>query len=78
MNKSSDAQRKRRLLAPASKRIAYAVPEAGALIGLGRNSSYAAAKAGEIPTIEINGRLLVPKAPFHRLFGIETAAVVEE
>ena len=37
------------------------VPEAGKLyFGIGRNASYAAAARGEIPTIQIGHRLLVP------------------
>ena len=31
------------------------VPEAGAMVGLGRNASYQAARSGEIPTIKIGG-----------------------
>ncbi|MEW8623956.1 MAG: helix-turn-helix domain-containing protein [Candidatus Thiodiazotropha endolucinida] len=42
-------------------------PDAGKALGLGKNSSYAAAHKGEIPTIRIGGRLLVPKAALQRL-----------
>jgi hypothetical protein len=43
-------------------------PETGMILGLGRrNSTYAAAVRGEIPTIRIGGRLLVPKAALERL-----------
>ena len=49
------------------KRLVYSVPEAGRLLGLSRNSSYEAAKRGEIPTIKIGRLLLVPKVPFHRM-----------
>jgi excisionase family DNA binding protein len=48
-------------------RLVYEVPEAGAMIGLGRNASYAAAKRGDIPTIKIGKLIRVPKAAFHRL-----------
>jgi hypothetical protein len=67
-------RRKRRI--PVSERIAYDVPEAGALLGLGRNSSYAAAKSGAIPTIPVNGRLIVPKAQFHALYGSPDSTAV--
>jgi excisionase family DNA binding protein len=53
--------------APSAERVVYTVPEAGRLLGLSRNGSYEAAKRGEIPTIRIGRRLLVPKGPFHRL-----------
>jgi len=45
----------------------YTVPEAGRLLGLSRNGSYAAAKRGDFPTIRVGRLLLVPKGPFHRL-----------
>jgi excisionase family DNA binding protein len=49
------------------KSLVYEVPEAGALLGLGKNASYEAAKRGDIPTIRIGKLLKVPKAAFHRL-----------
>jgi excisionase family DNA binding protein len=49
------------------KRLVLDVPEAGALLGLGRNAAYAAAKKGDIPTIRIGRLLKVPKAAFDRL-----------
>ena len=52
---------------PSAERVVYTVPEAGRLLGLSRNGSYEAAKRGDIPTIRIGRRLLVPKVPFHRL-----------
>ncbi|MDI6029072.1 helix-turn-helix domain-containing protein [Corticibacterium sp. UT-5YL-CI-8] len=37
------------------------VPEAGSLFfGIGRNAAYDAAKSGDIPTIKIGGRIMVP------------------
>ena len=36
------------------------VPEAGAMAGLSRVRSYAAAKDGSMPTIKVAGRLKVP------------------
>lgn len=44
------------------------VEEAGRQLGLGRNSAYQAAGRGEIPTIKIGRRLLVPIVAFDRLF----------
>jgi hypothetical protein len=48
-------------------RLVYTVPQAGALLGLTRNGSYAAAARGDIPTIQIGKRKLVPKVLFHRM-----------
>lgn len=39
----------------------YTVPEAGAMIGLKKNTAYEAAKRGQIPTIRIGGLLRVPR-----------------
>ena len=39
----------------------YTVPEAGKILDLGRSSAFAAAARGDIPTIRIGGRVLVPK-----------------
>jgi excisionase family DNA binding protein len=51
------------------ERLTYDIPEAGRLLGVGRNQAYEAAKRGEIPTIKIGNRLLVPKAALRRLLG---------
>jgi excisionase family DNA binding protein len=48
-------------------KLVYGVPEAGAMLGLSRNSSYAAAKRGDLPTIKIGKLIRVPKAAFDRM-----------
>ncbi len=53
------------------KKLVYTVPEAGRLLGLGRNAAYDAAKRGDIPTIRLGRLLGVPKGPFHKLLGAE-------
>lgn len=45
----------------------YSVPEAGALVGLGRNGSYDAARRGELPTLKFGRLLRVPKIAMDRL-----------
>ena len=56
------------------ERLVYTIPEAGRLLGLGRNAAYDAAKRGDIPTLRIGRLLLVPKIPFHRMLGIADGA----
>ncbi len=56
------------------ERLVYTIPEAGRLLGLGRNAAYDAAKRGDIPTLRIGRLLLVPKIPFHRMLGIADSA----
>lgn len=43
------------------------IEEAAKLLGVGRNNAYEAAKRGEIPTIKIGKRILVPLAALERL-----------
>jgi excisionase family DNA binding protein len=49
----------------------YSVPEAGRRAGLGRNAAYAAARRGEIPTIQFGRKLRVPRVAFERLLAGE-------
>ena len=41
------------------ERATVTVPEAGAILGLGKNSAYAAAKCGELPTVRYGGKIFV-------------------
>jgi excisionase family DNA binding protein len=50
-----------------TERLTHTVEEAGQMLGLSRNSAYALAKSGELPTIRLGKRLLVPKAALERL-----------
>jgi hypothetical protein len=45
------------------------IPEAGAMIGLGRNASYEAAKNGQIPTLEMGALKIVPRATWLKKIG---------
>ena len=58
---------------PPKKRGAFgfSVPEAGAMIGLGRNASYEAAKNGQIPVIEVGSLKIVPRILWLRKLGVE-------
>jgi hypothetical protein len=49
------------------------VAEAGAMIGLSINPAYAAAKAGEIPTVKVGGLLIVPRLVWLKMLGVEKA-----
>jgi excisionase family DNA binding protein len=48
-------------------RLTTTVEEAAALLGIGRNTAYEAVRRGEIPTIKIGRRLLVPRAALDRM-----------
>ena len=43
------------------------ITEAAKVLGIGRNQAYEAARRGEIPTIKIGKRLLVPEAALERM-----------
>jgi excisionase family DNA binding protein len=40
--------------------LAVSVSEAGRLLGISRSTAYAAVKRGDIPSVRIGGRVLVP------------------
>jgi excisionase family DNA binding protein len=44
------------------ERATHTVPEVARILGIGRNSAYEAARRGQIPTIVIGKRILVPAA----------------
>ncbi|TPJ27161.1 helix-turn-helix domain-containing protein [Mesorhizobium sp. B2-8-3] len=55
----------------ALSRPTLSVPDAGAVFyGLGRNGSYEAAKRGDIPTIRIGRKIVVPVAPIANKLGL--------
>jgi hypothetical protein len=62
------AKRKPADTAPAPEApLGISVPKAGRKLGLGRAASYQAAHTGELPTIRIGSRLIVPVARFNKL-----------
>ena len=48
-------------------RRTYTVPEVAEILGIGRNTAYESCRAGEIPTLKIGGRILVPRAAIDEL-----------
>jgi len=47
--------------------LVFTIPEAAKLLRISRGSAYEAAKRGEIPTIRIGHRLLVPRSQLEKL-----------
>ncbi len=45
------------------------IPEAAKLLGISRSGAYRAVARGEIPTIRIGRRLLVPTAKLYAMLG---------
>ena len=50
------------------ERITYTPREAMDRIGAGRNWFYEAVKRGDIPSIKIGGKILIPKKKFDEIF----------
>jgi excisionase family DNA binding protein len=55
------------------ERVTYSVEEAARRLGVGRNAAYEAAKRGDIPSIKIGKRILVPKVALDRMLSGEAA-----
>lgn len=47
--------------------LVWTVPQAGRMLGLGRNASYEAAARGDLPVIKIGKLKKVPKVAFARM-----------
>jgi excisionase family DNA binding protein len=56
------------------ERRTLTVEEAGQILGISRNTAYALATSGRLPTIRLGRRLLVPKAALDRLLDNTGAA----
>ena len=48
-------------------RKTLSVPEAAKALGIGRSAAYEAARTGQIPTVKIGKRILVPVAALERM-----------
>ena len=48
-------------------------PETGQILGLSRQATYNAVERGEIPTIRVGRRILVPTASLRRMLGLDVA-----
>ncbi len=53
----------------APERGALSIKETAKFLGISPSSAYEAAKRGEIPTIRVGGRRLVPLPPLKRMLG---------
>ena len=52
---------------PGVERATLSVVEAARIMGVSKNVAYEAARRGEIPSIRLGGRILVPRAALERL-----------
>jgi excisionase family DNA binding protein len=50
-----------------TERQTLKIEEAAKILGISRNTAYDAVKTGQLPTVKIGRRFLVPKAALERL-----------
>lgn len=50
------------------ERKTLSVPEVARILGVSRNAAYEAAARGELPTVRLGKRILVPRDAFFRQF----------
>ncbi|MGD7707255.1 helix-turn-helix domain-containing protein [Microlunatus sp. Y2014] len=51
-------------------RLTVTVPVAGQMLGIGRDAAYAAAERGELPSLRIGRRIVVPVPKLLDLLGL--------
>ncbi|NMM23274.1 MAG: helix-turn-helix domain-containing protein [Phycicoccus sp.] len=51
------------------QKLTLSVEETRQLLGIGRTAAYEAVRSGEIPSVRVGGRVLVPVASLLRLLG---------
>ena len=56
-------------LEPSNLPLTIKVEQAAMLLGISRSAAYRAAKAGQLQTLRMGRKLLVPTAPLLRLLG---------
>ena len=54
-------------VAPVENRLVFTVEEAAQLLGISRSFAYEAVQRGDIPSMRIGRRILVPKAALQKL-----------
>jgi excisionase family DNA binding protein len=59
--------------APIAGRLTLTVEEAAHALGIGRNSAYEAIRTGDIPSIRIGRRRLVPRAALEKKLALGLA-----
>jgi excisionase family DNA binding protein len=64
-------------MSESDSRLTYTVEQAAKLLGIGRNQGYEAAASGQIPSIRIGKRILVPRLALEAMLakGIEQKQV---
>ncbi len=59
------------------ERATYTIEEVAKMLGIGRSSAYQAVRVGEIPTIRVGRRLLVPRLALEKMLGCLPEAMIK-
>ncbi len=59
------------------KPLVTSIPRAGRALGLGRYAAYEAARRGQLPTIELGRRKVVPVRALEEMLGLEPGSLTE-
>lgn len=54
------------------------IASAAHLIGISKQSAYVAVRAGELPSLKIGGRIVVPVVPLKKLLGLDSDGPTQE
>jgi excisionase family DNA binding protein len=57
-----------------STKLTYTVTEAADLLGISRSSAYECVRRGEIPSLTLGRRVVVPRRALEALLAVEPAA----
>ena len=57
--------------------LLVSVPEAARLLGIGRTCAWDMVRNGELPTLRLRKRVLVPRAALERLAGVHGDQAIE-
>lgn len=60
--------------AQASRLAAFSVNQTAQLLGVDPRTVTQAVRAGELPSLQVGRRILIPRIPLLELLGIDTAA----
>lgn len=56
------------------ERLTYSVSEVAQLLGISRASAYTHVRTGEIPSITLGGRIVVPRRALEAMLDVERKA----
>ena len=61
---------------PNQHQVTISVPEAGRRLGIGRNTAYEAARQGQLPTLRIGKRLVVPLVALEQMPAVQSKSQI--